>query len=768
MRRSLPLRLIVCTSLLVSLVVVPVGLAGAGGGAAWRWLNPLPNADNLNAVCMAPGATQVVWAAGNYGSLLKSTDDGATWIEKASGTQESLNDLDFVTPDTGWAVGNAGVIVRVTGGGTCQAQTLNLGQHLDAVDAVDATHAWAVGTGGTVVRTANGTDWAATGAQPTSADLRAVRFVSATEGWVAGENNSIYYTDDAGDTWQAKGTADANFHVWDIAVDGSTIWAVGRNAAYQPLFYVSTDGGTFYAPVPPMTTAQGYLTSVSRIDATHVWVTTSAGEVLTCNGSSWTEQPSPYEYTFLADVSFRSPTTGIIVGGNGSIALTTNSGETWAERIVDPGDSIAAVDFATARIGMAVSGDTALLTTDSGKSWESLDTPSPYSLLDVDMLDVSNGWMVGDAGIIIRFYRDDTGYTFGTIAPPVTTDTLFSVRALDDTHAWACGYNGTVLRTTGVDSWVPATETNTSNILHGIDFFDTEHGIAVGWGGTVIWTNDGGDTWTPGVSGTSTTLTDVDMVSPVVGFAVGNSAAPHPGIHMLKTTDGGATWTPMTPPAGVTWRDLQGVSFADANNGWIVGGQSTILHTTDGGATWTSEQMGDMWLNDVHALSPTMGWAVGLNGTIVTNYVPEMTTVYRFYHLQKGTHFYTRDVDEKHRIIATMQGTYKYEGVGYEYDALGAPDTLHRFFNFRNGTHFYTADPDEYENTRTNLKHTYTYDGPAYNVSRGAVQGRTVWRFYNKRVGSHFYTADPDEKNTVINTLGQYFQYEGEAFFLPE
>ena len=31
---------------------------------------------------------------------------------------------------------------------------------------------------------------------------------------------------------------------------------------------------------------------------------------------------------------------------------------------------------------------------------------------------------------------------------------------------------------------------------------------------------------------------------------------------------------------------IRQLGFADANNGWLVGGFGTILHTRDGGKTW--------------------------------------------------------------------------------------------------------------------------------------------------------------------------------------
>ena len=61
----------------------------------------------------------------------------------------------------------------------------------------------------------------------------------------------------------------------------------------------------------------------------------------------------------------------------------------------------------------------------------------------------------------------------------------------------------------------------------------------------------------------------------------------------MRTEDGGATWTrvaiPIEPGVGVHLRD---VCFADAQHGWVVGENGTILATVDGGTTWTRQSEG--------------------------------------------------------------------------------------------------------------------------------------------------------------------------------
>lgn len=143
-----------------------------------------------------------------------------------------------------------------------------------------------------------------------------------------------------------------------------------------------------------------------------------------------------------------------------------------------------------------------------------------------------------------------------------------------------------------------------------------------------------------------------------------------------------------------------------------------------------------------------------------------LTPVYRFFNARLGTHFYTADEAEKANVIATLSGTFAYEGPAYGVNPAVGTQSLWRFFNRRTGTHFYTASDTERDSVNANLGYLYTFEGPAYNVSAGPLAGAlTVYRFYNVQNGTHFYTADEAERDHVRNTLGAIYQYEGPAFW---
>ena len=80
----------------------------------------------LNAVFFqADGRTGVAVGAG--GTIVRTTDAGATWSRPPSGTTFNLNGLWFSTASEGWAVGSNGTVVHTSDGGQSWARVTNVG-----------------------------------------------------------------------------------------------------------------------------------------------------------------------------------------------------------------------------------------------------------------------------------------------------------------------------------------------------------------------------------------------------------------------------------------------------------------------------------------------------------------------------------------------------------------------------------------------------------------------------------------------------------------
>lgn len=143
--------------------------------------------------------------------------------------------------------------------------------------------------------------------------------------------------------------------------------------------------------------------------------------------------------------------------------------------------------------------------------------------------------------------------------------------------------------------------------------------------------------------------------------------------------------------------------------------------------------------------------------------------VYRFYDFVNGSHFYTASGPERDAVADNLPGTYSYDGIAYAIDILNPANStpLWRFYDVTMGTHFYTIDVAEKARIIATMGYRYRLEGPAYNVSSTDVTGSvTVFRFFNLRNGTHFYTADPAEKTSVQNNMGSTFSLDGPAFYV--
>jgi len=239
-----------------------------------------------------------LYAVGNDGVIIKSTDAGASWSQLTTGTYESFRGAYFESPSSGWAVGNTGTVMYTsTGGGSWTTQSTPTSYRLYSIDFVGPDSGWTVGSWGTILNTANrGTTWTAQ-TSGTTKTLVGVDFVTSSKGWAVGYDGIALYTTDGGANWNTKSLG-VSYDLMSVCfVDSMHGWIAG----WGPTVLYTWDRGENW--VSRSGTIGGYLYGVHFADTSTGWTSGYYSLDFTDNGGqSWSDQFSNIEPIQLKNV----------------------------------------------------------------------------------------------------------------------------------------------------------------------------------------------------------------------------------------------------------------------------------------------------------------------------------------------------------------------------------------------------------------------------------------------------------------------------------
>jgi photosystem II stability/assembly factor-like uncharacterized protein len=127
------------TAIIVAATAILILTLAVPAFAASGWKKPASGTTaGLGGVAARGGLR---WAVGAGGVIVASSDGGATWTARTSGTAQDLHAVAFADATHGWAVGAGGTILATTdGGATWAPQTSGTGSDLTGVAFADATH----------------------------------------------------------------------------------------------------------------------------------------------------------------------------------------------------------------------------------------------------------------------------------------------------------------------------------------------------------------------------------------------------------------------------------------------------------------------------------------------------------------------------------------------------------------------------------------------------------------------------------------------------
>ena len=634
----------------------PVSQSVSQGG--WFWQNPLPQGNGLNRVKFV--SSEVGWAVGGGGIIIKTTNGGINWDIQSNQTGYTLHSVSFTDENNGCAVGLKcivdtnwtgvdwnilGIILHTTNGGTTWTEQIidTTWGELTDVFFTDANNGWVVGwelelessrTLGLTLHTTNG---GATWNKQSTGKLVLgnICFTDANNGWAFGyidtfyTNSVILKTTDGGTNWTEQTNVIGISMGRGFFNDINNGWALG-SIGNDGVIYRTTNGGTTWTHQ-----TLGYKNHFSGVyfsDANNGWVvgfyTTPLvnfyGIILrtTNGGTTWVTQRSGIKGEIFLSVSSPDANNVSVVGGLNSISnitfntiilRTTNGGTNWnSQTNGTTSTEFCDVVFADEKNGWAVGGEfqyntgIILKTTDGGITWTEQTIGTNLIFRGVSFSDVNNGWVVGGNKI---FHTNNGGTNWYLQTTLSQGYNLSDVTFIDEKNGWTTGNYGWCRTTDGGNNWMPMG--GCPMVSNAIYFTDTNNGWAVGtaWDqsnshGQICHTTNGGTDWTSTLtSGTKDALLSVFFTDANNGWAVGIERVDNIYVNItygliLHTTNGGTTWT--TTHTSGPRDELYSVFFTDANNGYVGG--------------WVSSEPCSGLI--LHTTDGGISWTRQINGTV--------------------------------------------------------------------------------------------------------------------------------------------------------
>ncbi|HMU90430.1 MAG: hypothetical protein IT471_00965 [Pseudomonadales bacterium] len=301
---------------------------------------PMPKAAHTLLLGVAKAGTRLV-AVGQYGIVVYSDDQGKNWQQAKVPVQLTLTDLFFVDDKTGWAVGDAAVILKtVDGGATWEKQHDGLMPNSVASQLV-AEGQKKIDEAQAALDQADPNDEAARAElderlfqaedriqalkKASNSPLLNVWFRDQSEGFAVGSYAQFYHTADGGKTWEswAHKLQNAENHNYDIWGDGSGLMLIVGETGN---IFRSTDHGATWQTIPKVSPRSLY-SIVPDVARKRLYITGMVGQVAYSDdqGGSWTAMPTHTEFS-VQNGLIGADGKPVFIGNNGLFITEKSDG----------------------------------------------------------------------------------------------------------------------------------------------------------------------------------------------------------------------------------------------------------------------------------------------------------------------------------------------------------------------------------------------------------------------------------------------------------
>jgi photosystem II stability/assembly factor-like uncharacterized protein len=272
-------------------------------------------------------------------------------------------------------------------------------------------------------------------------------------------------------------------------------------------------------------------------------------------------------YGPLNKVYFFDEHIGLMVGDSGTVLKTSDGGDNWKILKVTDKNLLNISYYNYKNIWIVGEEGTIMFSSNTGNTWVHQSSPVTQDLYSVFFVDADIGWAVGkgyeDQPVIINTHNGGhSSFGWNVQSPPEDAYGLHDVYFTDELNGYACGYGGTVVQTDdGGIVWEKGNQV-TSETLNSVYFISPGTGFCVGNRGVLVNTADAGEQWWLANNISAFDIFDLCFYNSENGWCCGQNSDAY------YTSDGAVFWDREGISEPVT---LHGISMVNESFGWAVG-----------------------------------------------------------------------------------------------------------------------------------------------------------------------------------------------------
>jgi photosystem II stability/assembly factor-like uncharacterized protein len=614
------MRLAAKTGLLVATAVLGAsGVAQAAPNVSvsqsgWFWGTPQPQGNTLRSLDLI-GARG--YAAGDFGTVLRTDDGGSSWSGLQTGVTVNLGRVRMIGADS-FVVSGGCTVRRSDDGGRsfrrlpwtasderCSSGVVGFSFPSSQVGYLQLAD-------GNVLRSSDsGTTWSrrtvvpGTRAAPGGGNAAPTDIVFTGEdtGFVSTSYGAVYQTSDGGSTWTPS------IEGWEAPLRGLAFpdpqhgYVVGDNG----VVIQTSDGGATWGLT--QYTAVDNFTAIDCINDQRCLVGTAAGDRLARTedgGANWTYLTPSSDR--IRSVAFADENRATAVGDGGATVISNDGGSRFSRvggRLVGTYTGLRAT---TTNFAYAFGRGGALAKSlDGGATWHAIDVATPDNVIDADFPTTSVGFALDSVGQLLRTNNGGISWQILNTGTDTQPD---GVLALDPRRLLLIGPTGIRVSSNGGGDFAPVRVKKIQQApLHKSDAVG---GTAFVYGPQAIFfSRNGGSSWRSwrvpfqlhkrkaGVDKKTgkqkyvffytRRIEDIDFVSTRTAYLLDDLG------RVWRTTNSGRSWRPVAAVGTEQGYDLE---FSDASRGWMALSEfgdsehGWVLRTTDGGRSWRPQLIG--------------------------------------------------------------------------------------------------------------------------------------------------------------------------------